>query len=56
MALWRPMQGNHTTAVGCQLEKAAGNCYKGNVVNVEQFTVLDAHAGNVEIHNSSGSA
>ena len=37
------MQGNHTTAVGCQLEKAAGNCYKGNVVNVEQFTVLDVY-------------
>jgi hypothetical protein len=50
------MEGIHITAVDCQLEKAAGNCYKGNVVNVEQSTVLDAHARNVEIHNSSGGA
>jgi hypothetical protein len=50
------MQGIHITAVGCQLGKAAGNCCKGNVVNVEQFTVLDAHARNMEIHNSSGGA
>lgn len=50
------MQGNLTTAVDCQLGKAAGYCFKDNGVNVEHFTGLDAHARNVEIHSSSGGA